>query len=141
MASKRVHGTAIALEDKGVLLIGPSGSGKSDLALRLIDSGATLISDDQTICQRRNDEIFLFPHKKINGLIEVRGVGIIKVPFIEDVKLKMIVQLIDKQPERIPVREEKKFLDLNIKFIKIIGKEASSTVKVKVKLFEEIIND
>jgi hypothetical protein len=71
----------------------------------------------------------------------VRGVGIIKVPFIKDVKLKMIVQLIDKQPERIPVREEKKFLDLNIKFIKIVGKEASSAVKVKVKLFEEIIND
>ena len=109
MASKRVHGTAIALEDKGVLLIGPSGSGKSDLALRLIDSGATLISDDQTICQRRNDEIFLFPHKKINGLIEVRGVGIIKVPFIKDVKLKMIVQLIDKQPQEYLLEKKKSF--------------------------------
>ena len=141
MLSKRVHGTAIALEDKGVLIIGPSGSGKSDLALRLIDSGATLISDDLTICQRRNDEIILFPHKKINGLIEVRGVGIIKVPYIKDVKLKMIVQLIEKQPDRIPVKEEKDFLNLNIKFIEIVGKEASSTVKIKVKLFEEIIND
>ena len=141
MVTKIVHGTAIALEDKGVLLIGPSGSGKSDLALRLIDSGATLISDDQIICERRNDEIFLFPHKKINGLIEVRGVGIIKVPYIENVKLKMIVQLINKQPERIPVKEEKNFLNLKIKFIKIIGKEASSTAKVKIKLFEEIIDD
>ena len=140
MLSKRVHGTSVALEDKGVLLTGASGSGKSDLALRLIDSGATLISDDQTICERRNDEIFLFPQKKINGLIEVRGVGIIRVPYIEDVKLKMIVQLIDKQPERIPLKEEKKFLNLNIKFIKIIGKEASSTAKVKIKLFEEIID-
>jgi HPr kinase/phosphorylase len=141
MVTKIVHGTAIALEDKGVLLIGPSGSGKSDLALRLIDSGATLISDDQIICERRNDEIFLFPHKKINGLIEVRGVGIIKVPYIENVKLKMIVQLINEQPERIPVKEEKNFLNLKIKFIKIIGKEASSTAKVKIKLFEEIIDD
>ena len=140
MLSKRVHGTAIALEDRGVLLTGPSGSGKSDLALRLIDSGATLISDDQTICERRKNEIFLFPHKKIHGLIEVRGVGLIKVPFIENVKLNMIVQLIDKPPERIPKKEEKKLLNLNIKFIKIIGKEASSTVKVKIKLFEEIID-
>ena len=46
MDLKKLHASSISLEDNGVLIIGPSGSGKSDLALRMIDSGATLISDD-----------------------------------------------------------------------------------------------
>ena len=54
MEIKRVHSSAIVLEDNGILIIGDSGSGKSDLALRLIDSGATLISDDVTICEKKN---------------------------------------------------------------------------------------
>ena len=49
MKSKTVHSTSVVIEDSGVLIIGKSGSGKSDLALRLIDSGAMLISDDITI--------------------------------------------------------------------------------------------
>ena len=53
MEIKRVHSSAIVLEDNGILIIGDSGSGKSDLALRLIDSGATLISDDVTICEKK----------------------------------------------------------------------------------------
>ena len=54
MLSKKIHSTSIVLDDSGVLIIGDSGSGKSDLALRLIDSGATLISDDITICKKKN---------------------------------------------------------------------------------------
>ena len=69
MDSKKMHATSVALEDNGVLIEGPSGSGKSDLALRLIDSGATLISDDLTFCQKRTKKIFLFSTKNIYGLI------------------------------------------------------------------------
>ena len=67
MNSKRIHGTSIALGENGLLIIGESGSGKSDLALRLIDSGATLISDDQTICMKKETSIHLFSMEKIYG--------------------------------------------------------------------------
>ena len=52
MQSRTIHSTSVVIEDSGVLIVGDSGSGKSDLALRLIDSGATLISDDITICKK-----------------------------------------------------------------------------------------
>ena len=59
METKQVHSTSVVLDDNGILITGDSGSGKSDLALRLIDNGATLISDDITICKKQIDHIFL----------------------------------------------------------------------------------
>ena len=138
MSVKQFYGTSVAIEDRGLLIIGKSGSGKSDLALRLIDSGATLISDDQTVCKKVNKEIFLFSIEKICGLIEVRGIGIIKVPYVENVKLKMIIELTDAVTERMPEKINKKLFGVKVKYIKISGKEPSSVAKVKLKLFEEI---
>ena len=54
MELKSIHGSSVVLEDNGVMITGESGSGKSDLALRLIDNGATLISDDVTIFKKKN---------------------------------------------------------------------------------------
>ena len=75
MQSKNVHSTSVVIEESGVLIMGDSGLGKSDLALRLIDSGATLISDDITICKKIEGSIFLFPPNETKGLLEVREIG------------------------------------------------------------------
>ena len=107
MDLKKLHASSISLEDNGVLIIGPSGSGKSDLALRMIDSGATLISDDITTCRKINGSISLFSSEKIFGLIEVRGIGIIKVPYVENIKLKMIVKLTNQMIDRMPQEKKK----------------------------------
>ena len=73
MKFKNFHSTSIVVEDLGIMIIGKSGSGKSDLALRLIDSGAMLISDDVTICKKSSDFILKF---YVKGLLEVREIGI-----------------------------------------------------------------
>ena len=109
MDSKRIHGTSVALGENGLLILGVSGSGKSDLALRLIDSGATLISDDQTVCMKKANDVRLFSMEKIYGLIEIRGVGLMKVPYIENIKLSMIVELVDKEIDRFSTKKKKKF--------------------------------
>ena len=140
MNSKRIHGTSIALGENGLLITGESGSGKSDLALRLIDSGATLISDDQTICMKKETSIYLFSMEKIYGLIEIRGIGLMKVPYIENIKLSMIIHLVDKEIDRLPKIRKKKLLGLNIPLIKIFSKEASAVAKIKLKLYEEEYN-
>lgn len=140
MNSKRIHGTSIALGENGLLITGESGSGKSDLALRLIDSGATLISDDQTICMKKETSIHLFSMEKIYGLIEIRGIGLMKVPYIENIKLSMIIQLVDKEIDRLPKIRKKKLLGLNFPLIKIFSKEASAVAKIKLKLYEEEYN-
>ena len=83
MNIKRLHATSVAIEDYGVAIFGDSGSGKSDLALRLIDSGATLISDDITVFSKSENSIYLFSVENTRGLLEVRELGIITVPYIE----------------------------------------------------------
>ena len=136
MKPKTIHATSVVIEDSGVLIVGISGLGKSDLALRLIDSGATLISDDITICKKVDDSIFLFSPLQTRGLLEVREVGIMTVPYVDNIKLFLIVELVDHEIERLPSKKMGKFMNLNISKIKIYGKNSSSVAKIKLKLNE-----
>mgnify|MGYP001169931138 FL=1 len=96
-----LHGTAISIGGHAVLIMGESGSGKSDLALRLIDRGAILISDDVVFLETRDNAPILTVAPNIVGKIEVRGVGIFDVNFIASAPLRLIVQFIDA-PDRLP---------------------------------------
>ena len=136
MKPKTIHATSVVIEVSGVLIVGNSGLGKSDLALRLIDSGATLISDDITICKKVEDSIFLFSPLQTRGLLEVREVGIMTVPYVDNIKLLLIVELVDHEIERLPSKKIGKFMNLNISKIKIYGKNSSSVAKIKLKLNE-----
>ncbi|MEC8265700.1 MAG: HPr kinase/phosphatase C-terminal domain-containing protein [Pseudomonadota bacterium] len=136
MQLKTLHSTSVVIEDAGVIIIGNSGSGKSDLALRLIDSGATLISDDVTLLKKNEESIFLFPPLETKGLLEVREIGIMTVPYIDNIKLMLIVELVEKEVERLPKKKFSKLMNLNIPKIKIYGKNSSSVAKIKLKLNE-----
>lgn len=136
MNIKRLHATSVAIEDNGVAIFGDSGSGKSDLALRLIDSGATLISDDITVFSKLENYIHLFGVENTKGLLEVREIGIITVPYIEGIRLKLIIKLTNKEIERIPKTNQTKLLGLKFPKLEINGKNSSSVAKVKVKLNE-----
>jgi serine kinase of HPr protein (carbohydrate metabolism regulator) len=136
MSIKRLHATSVAMEDNGVAIFGDPGSGKSDLALRLIDSGATLISDDITVFSKLEKNINLFGIENTKGLLEVREVGIITVPYVEGIKLKLVVRLTDRVIERIPKKNQINLLGLKFPKLEINGKNSSSVAKVKVKLNE-----
>ena len=134
MLAKQFHSTSVAIEDLGVLIRGKSGIGKSDLALRLIDSGATLISDDLTICKKIDDYLYLYPHSETKGLLEVREIGIMTVPYVENIKLTLVVELVEKQFERIPRTMNCNILGIKFPKIKISGKSSSAVAKIKIKL-------
>ena len=119
-----------------MLILGDSGSGKSDLALRLIDSGATLISDDISICRKNSNNIYLYCPPEIKGLLEVREIGIITVPFVERIKLRLVVNLRSKNNERFPKDNSFRILGIKIPLISIEGKNSSAVAKIKVKLNE-----
>ena len=136
MNIKRLHATSVAMEDNGVAIFGDPGSGKSDLALRLIDSGATLISDDITVFSKLEKNINLFGIENTKGLLEVREIGIITVPYVEGIKLKLVVRLTNKVIERIPKKNQINLLGLKFPKLEINGKNSSSVAKVKVKLNE-----
>ena len=95
------HGTAISIGGHGVLIMGESGSGKSDLALRLIDRGAILISDDVVFLETRDNAPILTVAPNIAGKIEVRGVGIFDVDFIASAPLRLVIEFVEA-PDRLP---------------------------------------
>lgn len=105
MSVLRLHGTCVALpigsETAGVLITGPSGSGKSDLALRLIDRGAKLIADDQILVEARGGRLFARAPETIRGRMEVRHVGVVAVPFAEEAEIRLAVAL-GEEPVRLP---------------------------------------
>jgi HPr kinase/phosphorylase len=101
MSETNIHASCVALGDKGVLLLGPSGVGKSDLTLRLIDQGAKLVSDDRTILFIANGTLQAKAPASIKGLLEIRGLGIVKLPVRARVKIALVVKL-GREGARLP---------------------------------------
>ncbi|MEO0440227.1 MAG: HPr kinase/phosphatase C-terminal domain-containing protein [Pseudomonadota bacterium] len=131
---KTVHATAIAINGHGVLLSGSTGTGKSDLALRLIDRGAVLISDDQTELHANAETILLQAPPNIAGKLEVRSLGIIMTNHVSGVPLRLKVQLID-QPERYPMdRQFETINGVRISSMAINAFEHSAPLKVEIAL-------
>ena len=79
LSSETHHASTVAVDGRAVLITGPSGSGKSDLALRLLDRGFTLVSDDQTIVRREGNKLIASAPPNIAGKLEIRGVGIVEM--------------------------------------------------------------
>jgi HPr kinase/phosphorylase len=97
-----VHATCVRLRGgAGVLLLGRSGAGKSDLALRLIEAGATLVSDDRTELFVERDRLFARAPANLRGLFEVRGVGIVSLPHAARARVALVA-ILDAAPERLP---------------------------------------
>ena len=129
------YATAVTYCGSGILIRGPSGSGKSDLALRLIDDGADLIADDQVAIKVVEQKLYLSPPDSISGLIEVRGVGVIKIDYVRDIKLCLIVDLATGDTvQRIPIIKKELIKNIPVPVISINAFEHSVLVKVKIIL-------
>jgi hypothetical protein len=96
-----IHASCVAIGTQGVLLLGPSGAGKSDLALRLMDDGATLVSDDRTILFVMRGVLRAKAPPSIKGLVEIRGVGIVQAPARASVAIALVVKL-GREGARLP---------------------------------------
>jgi HPr kinase/phosphorylase len=128
------HATAIAITDYGILLVGPSGSGKSDLALRLIDRGAKLVSDDAVAVAAVNSRPVLSAAPNIEGLIEIRGVGICAVQSVASAPLRLVVTLSD-EVERLPEDGlAAEICGYNVPTVNLAAFEASAALKVEYAL-------
>lgn len=97
-----LHGTAVELEGRGLLITGASGTGKSQLALEMIGLGARLIADDQVRVDAGTPGLMLAPPANLAGLIEVWGIGLIRLPHLAGVALWGIADLDAAEAERLP---------------------------------------
>ena len=135
LSSETVHASAVALEGRAVLITGPSGSGKSDLALRLLDRGFALVSDDQTIVRREGDRLIAKAPATISGKLEIRGIGIVEMEAVSDVPIAMLVDL-TSEIQRLPPddRRERPVLGISIPLISVDALTASAASKVALGL-------
>ena len=99
-----VHASCVALGDRGLLILGPSGSGKSALALRLMALGAALVADDQTLLTREGDALIARCPPQLSGLIEARFVGLLRTTPLERAEIALVVDLSQHEAARLPPR-------------------------------------
>ncbi len=134
LSSERIHASSVSIAGKAVLISGRSGFGKSDLALRLIDRGAILISDDYTIVQRRDGRLHATAPGNIRGQIEVRGIGIVPMETVESAPVHLIV-VVDEPVERMPDGPRvQRLAGINVPVVALPALESSAPVKVELAL-------
>lgn len=131
----RIHASCVAVGSVGVLLLGKSGSGKSDIALRLLSRGATLVADDQVILREENGKLLAGVDNAIRGLLEVRGVGLVRYPIASNTPVRLVVVLDDRSEiEQIPAPRCYEKLGVSIPQIVLHGHDASTPDKILAAL-------
>jgi serine kinase of HPr protein (carbohydrate metabolism regulator) len=137
-ALQPLHATAVALHGprgwSGILLLGPSGSGKSDLALRLIEGGARLVADDATLVWAHSGGLHAVCPETIRGRMEVRGLGVLPAPTRQVTRLRLAVTCVTEPPERLPDRESWAHVGLSLPMIRVDARSPSAATVVRCAL-------
>ena len=134
LSAETIHASTVASKGRAVLITGPSGSGKSDLALRLLDRGFTLVSDDQTIVTRHNATLIASAPANITGKLEIRGIGIVEMDMVTDQPVALIVEL-SSEITRLPDdNRERPILGVGVPLVSIDAMAASAPSKVALAL-------
>jgi serine kinase of HPr protein (carbohydrate metabolism regulator) len=134
LSSETLHSSTVALNGRAVMISGPSGSGKSDLALRLLDRGFILVSDDQTIVRRSGERLIASAPPTIKGKLEIRGVGIVAMDQADDVPVALLVEL-TSDIQRLPDdSRERPILGIPLPLISVDAMTASAASKVALAL-------
>ncbi len=134
LSSETVHASTVALDGRAILISGPSGSGKSDLTLRLLDRGFALVSDDQTIVRREDERLIASAPPNIAGKLEIRGIGIVDMDHVEDVPIALLVEL-TSDIRRLPDDDrERPILGVSLPLVSIDAMSASAPSKVALAL-------
>nr|WP_294336787.1 HPr kinase/phosphatase C-terminal domain-containing protein [uncultured Sphingomonas sp.] len=131
LSSETIHASCVAIDGRAVLIEGRSGTGKSDLALRLIDRGAQLVSDDYTMLLRRGADLIAKPPANLAGKMEIRGIGIVELSHLSDIPVAMLV-VITEQPPRMPAGGRKRIIaGVEVREIALPSLEPSAPIKVE----------
>ena len=131
---ERLHCTCVQVDGTGVLLCGRPAGGKSDLALRLIDGGGVLVADDYTEVEARDGRLFGHAPETIRGLLEVRGIGVVKLDFADEAAIGLIIELVPggENIERLPDPAARDVQGVALPLFRLSPFEASAISKVRL---------
>lgn len=134
LSSENLHASCVAADGRAVLIVGPSGSGKSDLALRLTDRGFTLVSDDRTIVRKEGERLVASAPPTIKGKLEIRGIGIVEMETVSDVPVALVVELTNEYTRLPDDSRERLILGAGIPLVSVDAMAASAASKVALAL-------
>ena len=134
LSSETIHASCVAIDGVAVLIEGRSGAGKSDLALRLIDRGAMLVSDDYTMLLRQDGVLIARPPANLAGKIEVRGIGIVEMEHVGDIPVGLIVAIVEAPPRMPGEGRLRRVAGVDLREIALPSLEPSAPVKVELAL-------
>jgi serine kinase of HPr protein (carbohydrate metabolism regulator) len=134
ISAETVHASTVATDGRAVVILGLSGSGKSDLALRLLDRGFALVSDDQTVVKKDGERLVASAPPNIAGKLEIRGIGIVDMETVTNVPVALLVEL-TSEIQRLPDESrERPLLGVKLPLISIDAMTASAPSKVALAL-------
>jgi serine kinase of HPr protein (carbohydrate metabolism regulator) len=134
LSSETIHASCVAIDGAAVLIEGRSGEGKSDLALRLIDRGAVLVSDDYTTLLRRGRALVATAPANLAGKLEVRGIGIVELPHVGEAPVALLVTIVPL-PARMPADgRTRRLAGVDLREIALPALEPSAPIKVELAL-------
>lgn len=127
--------SCVALGAQAVLILGESGFGKSDLALRLIHQGARLVADDQVVLARKGKQLLACAPAALKGLLEIRGLGIVECKPVANKPVKLVVNLVNHpEVERLPEPRYCDMLGVHLPQLIMFAREASAVAKIHMAL-------
>lgn len=129
-----IHASCVAAGSRGVLLLGLSGQGKSDLALRLIDRGARLVADDRCDIWFDRHRLWCRPPENLAGKLEIRGIGIIERPWTAPVPLALAVRLTDRYDRMPSMGQVEMVAGYSLPALLLSAFEASAPIKIMLAL-------
>ena len=132
----KMHASVVSIDGKAVLLRGPSGAGKSDLSLRLIEGGAELVSDDYVDLEIKGGRLLAEGPKTILGMMEVRGLGLVSMPYIDHAEVFLACDLMAADKiDRLP--DASQYLDIEgikVPLMQLDAMAASAPARIKLAL-------
>ena len=129
-----IHASCVAAGSRGILLLGVSGQGKSDLALRLIDRGARLVADDRCDIWFERGRLWCRPPAELAGKMEVRGLGIVEQAWTAPVPLALAVRLADRYERMPPERAVERVAGHDLPSLTLSAFEVSAPIKILLAL-------
>ncbi len=131
--AEHVHGTCVAIDGAGVLLRGPPGCGKSDLALRMIDGGAVLVADDRVLLEAAGGVLVASAPDALAGLLEARGLGILRLEAAARHALHLVVDLVAPEAvERLPAPASAEICGVALPLCRLDPFAASAAAKLRL---------
>lgn len=133
-----LHATGVAFgPDNGLALVGPAGAGKSSMALALIEAGAQLVGDDRLHVFARGDTLFARPPRSIAGLVEQRGLGLLRLGFLRLARLRLIIDMSEPENRRLPNPGERSLCGIKLPCLRapVTGSVALATFPFAVRQY------